>query len=339
MSVAIMGAGSLGTIIGAFISLNGGNVTLIDVNKEHVAALRTNGATITGTVELNNIPVACITPEAMSGKYDIVLYLVKQTHNETALRQLLPFLKEDSVVCTLQNGVPEEAVAKIIGKERTVGGAVGWGATWVRPGVSMLTSDPDKMTYDVGELNGTITDRVQAVANILNMAGKAEIVNNLPGVRWTKLLVNATFSGMSAVLGCTFGDILDNEKALTCAAHIANETINVANAIGVRLEPIQGHDLRILAFETADEMNAKFPIYHLVYGPHRLLRASMLQDLEKGKKCEIDAINGVISTTGKTKNVSTPINDQVVEIIRGIESKAYKPEFSNLNLIKLPVLV
>lgn len=269
--------------------------------------------------------------------FDIVFYLVKQTHNDTALKQLLPHLHENSVVCTLQNGVPEDAVADVVGRERTIDCAVGWGATWIRPGVSMLTSDPGKMTYDIGELDGRLTERVQNAAALLNLAGQAETTTNLPGFRWTKLLVNATFSGMSAALGCTFGEILDNDKALTCVAHIANETIQVVDALGVTMEPIQGHNLKILAFTNQEEMLAKFPVYHAVYGPHRLLKASMLQDLEKGRKCEIDAINGFISLWGQKNSVATPVNDQVVSIIRAIEVGQLKPTFGNLNLFRLPV--
>jgi 2-dehydropantoate 2-reductase len=150
MKVAILGAGSLGTISGALITKNGGDVVLIDANKEHVEALNKNGATITGKMDIT-VPVKAITPDAMSGEYDLVLYLVKQTYNEAALKALVPHLHKDSIVCTLQNGVPEDAVAAHVGREKVMGCAVGWGATWLRPGVSELTSESEKMTLDVGE--------------------------------------------------------------------------------------------------------------------------------------------------------------------------------------------
>lgn len=335
MRAAVMGVGSLGTIIGALLAKNGQEIELIDANKAHVKALNEKGATITGKMELN-VPVKAITPEEMTGIYDVVIYLVKQTYNETALNQLLPHLGPDSVVCTLQNGVPEDAVAQIVGKKRTVGGAVGWGATWIEPGVSMLTSEPDKMTFDLGELDGSITDRIIAIKEILNKAGFTEVVPNLTGVRWTKLLVNATFSGMSAALGCTFGEVMDNPKALDCVAHIANETIAVIDALGVKMEPIQGHDLHILAFKNKKEMESKIPIYKMVWGPHRALKASMLQDLEKGLKTEIMGINGIVAFWGKRVNVPTPINDKVVEIVKSIEEGKNTYTFENLDLFVLP---
>jgi len=335
MRVAVMGAGSLGTIVGAFISKNGGEAILIDTNKEHVDALNKNGATVTGKMELN-VPVKAITPDEMEGIYDIVLYLVKQTYNDVALKQLLPHLGPDSVVCTLQNGVPEDAVAEAVGSERTMGGTVGWGATWISPGVSMLTSETNKMTFDLGELDGVTRDRTLKVKEILDLVAETIIVPNLMGIRWTKLLVNATLSGMSAALGCTFGEVLDNEKALTCAAHIGNEAILIARARGIVMEPLQGHDLTILGFKTQKERAAKFPMYHAIFGPHRMLKASMLQDLEKGKKTEIDAINGVVSQWGKKLNIPTPVSDKVVEIVKGIEDGKNTYSFSNLEMFEIP---
>lgn len=337
MRVALMGVGSLGTIIGALIAKNGGEITLIDTNREHVDALNCRGATVTGKLELN-APVKAILPDQMEGIYDLVFYLVKQTNNEIALRQLLPYLDQNSMVCTLQNGVPEDAVAAVVGKERTLGCTVGWGATWLEPGVSMLTSDPLKMTYCIGELDGKITDRVRKAATVLGLSGEVEIADNLLGARWIKLLINATFSGMSAALGCTYGDVMDNDKALACVTHIANETLQVADALSIKVEPIFGHDLRVLAFKTRKEMESKYPIFKEVWGPYRLLTASMLQDLEKGRKTEIDAINGIICLNGRKKNIPTPINGQVVAIVKGAEDGRNGYTFSNLDLFILPTI-
>lgn len=337
MYAAIMGAGSLGTIMGALISKNGGDIVLIDANKEHVKALNEKGATVTGKLALN-VPVKAISPEEMTGIYDVVIFLVKQTANEVALKQLLPHLGPNSVVCTLQNGVPEDAVAEIVGRERTLGGTVGWGATWSEPGSSVLTSEPEKMTLDLGELDGSVRERTKQVASLLSMVCHVEIVPNLPGIRWTKLLINATMSGLSAALGCTYGDILDNSQALLCASHIANETIQIVNARGIKMEPLQGHDPALLGFENKAEREKKLPYYDIIFGPHRLLKASMLQDLEKGRRTEIDAINGVVSSWGKKLDIPTPICDKVVEIVKGIEEQRYTYSFQNLDLFEIPEL-
>lgn len=335
MKLAVLGAGSMGTIAGALMTKNGYDVTLIDANRDHVDAMNKNGATITGKMELN-VPVKAATPDQMEGTYDIVFYLVKQTGNEPALNALLPHLHKDSVVCTLQNGVPEESVEKYVGREKVMGCAVGWGATWLRPGVSELTSETDKMTFDMGEPDGTVKERTRKVAEILECICPVVITENLTGVRWTKLLVNATMSGMSVSLGCTFGDILDNEKALTCVAHIANEALKVAAKSGITMEPMQGVDVNIFAFNNREELKGKFDLFELVFRPHALLKASMLQDIEKGLKTEINAINGVVCENGRKTEVPTPVNDKVVELVRGMEEGRYSPIFENLEMFELP---
>ena len=245
-----MGAGSLGTIIGALTAKNGGDMVLIDAYQEHVDALNEKGATVIGKLELTGVPVKAITPQQMEGIYDVVILLAKQTYNDVALAQLLPHLGPDSVVCTLQNGVPEEAVAKIIGRERVVGGIVGWGASFRGPGVSELTSDVSAMRYEIGELDGRNTQRIQAVAGLLSLSGACAVMDNLMGTRWSKVIQNATLSGMSAALGCTYAQILDDDKAVSCAAWVGNEIVQLVRRRGIQLEDlVPGWSYYSLAFD------------------------------------------------------------------------------------------
>ncbi|MBS7526143.1 ketopantoate reductase family protein [Fusibacter paucivorans] len=336
MRIAVMGAGSLGTILGAYITKAGYQIDLIDANAAHVKALNEKGATVVGTVSFN-VPVKALMPEEMTGVYDLVIYMVKQTFNETALKQVLAHIDENSIVLTLQNGVPEQAVADVIGEARTIGGTVGWGATWREPGVSELTSNPDRMTMELGEMNGGVTERLKEVQKVLESMCPTLLLENLMGIRWTKLLVNSTFSGMSAALGCEFGDILDDRAALDCVKHIANECIKVGRAAGIKMEPMQGFDIgTLLYFENREQMASNDPVYHNMWGPHRKLKASMLQDLEKGKKTEIRAINGVVCDYGKKYGVATPVNDQVVATVEAIERGEKKYVFENLKSFELP---
>ncbi len=132
LRAAIVGAGSLGTIIGALINHAGKQIDLVDAYRDHVDALNTSGATITGAIDLN-VPVKAYTPDQLTGTYDLVFLLTKQTSNQETLAHLLPYLHPDSSVCTLQNGIPEHSVAALVGRERTLGGAVGFGATCCGP--------------------------------------------------------------------------------------------------------------------------------------------------------------------------------------------------------------
>ena len=332
MRAAIIGAGSLGTIIGALMNHKGKSVDLIDASKENVAALNAAGATITGFMELN-VPVRAYTPEQMTGKYDLVFLLNKQTTNPVVLKNLLPFLHEESIVCTLQNGIPEESVAETVGRQRTIGGAVGFGATWLKPGVSMLTTTQEavrKFAFEIGELDGVVRPRLTAVQGYLQCVGNTEILTNLTGIRWAKVLMNATFSGMSAALGCTFGDVLADPKAMTCLAFIADECIKVSHAQGVRMAKMQGEDMESFEFEDPREIPAKMPLYKKIWGQHVKLKASMLQDLEKGRDCEIDYINGIVCRKGRESGVPTPFNDKVVELVTEAQSRRGVNDFSYL---------
>lgn len=324
MRTAIWGIGSLGTIIGALLTQSGQQVDLVDAWPENVAALQQNGATVTGGLSLN-VPVRAMLPAEVQGTYDLVILLTKQTATAAAMPDILPHLRPDSIVCTLQNGIPEDLVASFVGKERTMGAAVGFGATWLRPGVSSLTSTEPAMrkyAFELGEMSGAITPRVQQVRDVLSAVGTTTILTNLMGIRWTKLLANATFSGMSAALGCTFGDVLDSPKAMLALAHIANESIAVCHSRGYKMITMYGLDMERLAIAGKADVPARLPLYHQVWDNHRALKASMLQDLEKGRPCEIGYINGVVVDYGQAAGIPTPFNSKVVELVR--ESEAAK---------------
>lgn len=322
MKATIMGVGSLGTIIGALIAKNGGDCILIDANKEHVVALNEKGATVTGKMQLNNIAVKAITPDQMEGIYDIVILLAKQTYNDIALKQLLPHLGPSSVVCTLQNGIPEESVGAIIGTERVVGGVVGWGASFRGPGISELTSDISAMRYELGEVDGKITERLKKIQELLALTGTCVMVNNLMGLRWAKVIQNATLSGMSAALGATYAQILDNEKATTCAAYVGDEIVKIVRKREIVLEDlVPGWSYYDLAFNNKKELEEAKTWLREYFKPHRPLKASMLQDMEKNIKCEIDYIVGICSDWGKKLGIATPTCDTIISIVKDFENK------------------
>jgi 2-dehydropantoate 2-reductase len=330
MQIAVLGAGSLGTIIGALIADHGYDVDLLDASPDHVRALNEKGAVITGHLE-RTIRVRATLVSEVENTYDLVILLTKQTATEAALGAVMDHLAEGATVCTLQNGVPEEYVASIVGRERTVGGAVGFGATWEGPGQARLTSDwaaVQNYAFDIGELDGSDTTRIREVQRILSSVGHCEVMPDIVGIKWTKLLMNATFSGMSAALGCTFGDVLDDHDAIAALARIADETIKTAHASGIHLVPMQGTDLARLELRAGETVEDKLPLYHQVWDIHRDLKASMLQDLEKRRRTEIGYINGVVSERGAQVGVPTPYNDMVVQLVREAEAAGVVPTFT-----------
>ena len=146
MRTAIYGAGSLGTVLGAYLSKNGVEIDLVNRNRAHMEALRKYGARISGTVEMT-VPVRAVYPEEMNGTYDIIFLMTKQQNNRETVTFLKDFLADDGLMVTMQNGIPEEGIAEIIGENRTVGCVVEWGATMFAPGQCELTSAPDSLSF------------------------------------------------------------------------------------------------------------------------------------------------------------------------------------------------
>ena len=330
MRVAIYGAGSLGTILGAFISKAGVPIELINRNKAHVEALQTKGAQVVGTMNFNQ-PVVAYTPDQMSGEYDILFLMTKQQHNAEVVQMLKGFLASDGVLVTFQNGLPEMQIADVLGEERVLGCTVAWGATMQSPGVCELTSEPDALSFSRGAVSEKKSKHFAKVKELLEKMGTVDVEENFLGTRWSKLLINAAFSGMSAVLGCTFGEAAGPKASRRIVQALIKECIDVCQVGGIRIEPVQGKDIvKLLNYTNALKRAFSFFIIPIAIRKHAKLKASMLQDLEKGKPTEVDAINGAVSEYGRKVGFPTPANDKVVEIIHRIERGELKPCFDNL---------
>lgn len=334
MRVAIMGAGSLGTILGAYITKAGIPVDLIDAYPEHVKVLNEKGAHVVGTVDFVQ-KVHALLPEEMEGTYDLIIYMAKQTFNDTAIPQIKAHINEDSTVCVCQNGIPEYVVSAAIGEERTVGAPVGWGATFQGPGCSALTTDEGRLNFTLGSVSGEINERVMKTKKVLESMGEVHVSENLLGLRWTKLLMNATFSGLSTALGTTFGGILDDDMAMELILKAGKECLDVAAEDGITLEPYEGYDF-YTAFKRGNEKTNQESIKLIreIWQPHYKLTASMAQDVMKGRKSEILNINGVVCDTGRVCGIPTPVNDMIVKIVAGMETGEYKYSTENIKYFR-----
>ena len=330
MRIAIYGAGSLGTILGAYINRAGIQIDLINRNKSHVEALNANGAKVTGTVDFIQKVVA-YTPDCMSGTYDIIFLMTKQQNNKEVIQMLSNYLASDGVLVTFQNGLPEMQIADILGEERVLGCTVAWGATLQSPGVCELTSEPDALSFSLGSISTKRSGHFDKVKELLEHMGTVEVEENFIGTRWSKLLINAAFSGMSAVLGCTFGEAAGPRESRRIVQALIKECIDVCATGGIVIEPVQGKDIvKLLDYKGAIKKAISFFIIPIAIRKHSKLKASMLQDLEKGKLTEVDAINGSVSDYGRKIGCPTPMNDKVVDIVHRIERGELKPCFENL---------
>ncbi len=342
MKIAIYGAGAMGTVLGALLTKGGVNVDLITRNEAHVQGLKEKGAQIVCVADKTqwNVPVNALLPGEMTEKYDVIFLMTKQRHNAEILEFLLPKLTERGVICTTQNGLPEESVMAAVGAKRTYGLVASYGANFIGNGKVALTSEVKAMSVTVGCYCGD-GEKTPVLKEILSQAGKAtgnenfaKATDNLAGARWSKLSINAAFSGLSVVTGQTFGEIAKKRKSKKIALGVLRECMDVANAKGVTLEEMQGHDMQKLLGKRGF-FGTKFALFALPIAMkrHKNLRSGMLADLEKGRKCEIDFINGVVCKAGKEAGIETPLCDKIVEITHGIENGLYEISPANLDFI------
>ena len=336
--IAIVGAGAMGTLLGACLNRAGVPAVLVDVDRPHIEALNRNGAAVTGTVEFT-VPVTALTPAELEGEYDLVFLLIKQTFNDASFPQLRPHLAPDGVVVTLQNGMPELAVAAAFGEERTMGCAVTWAATMAGPGVTRATAAPAAWHSSLGRLDGAITPRGREIRDILSLMCPTVLSENLAGIRWAKMVINCAFSGLAAALGCTFGGLTDEPDALRCAQHIARECVRVSRALGVEMEALgpEGRFDAFADFAGPAERDAQADLWRRIFAPTREGKSSILQDVERGRPSEIHAICGVLCAKGRETGVPTPFADLTVRIVEEAEAGGPKPSMENVKRF-LPLL-
>ena len=332
MKYMIYGAGALGTVLGAYIAKAGVEIDLVNRNRAHVDALKREGAKIVGTVQFTQ-KVNALLPEEVEGEYDIILLMTKQQQNREVVAFLKEHLKADGAICTCQNGLPEPGIAEIVGADRTLGCAIAWGATFHGSGVSELTSDPSALTFSLGAYGKG--NRLEETKKLLECMGTVVVEENFVGARWSKLLINSAFSGLSTVTGGTFGEVAKRKDSRRVAQRIIKECIDVSRALGVKVEPVQGHDIvKLFDYKGALKKKISFLLIPVAMKKHKNLVASMLQDIKNGKPCEIAFINGAVSEQGKKAGIPTPFNDRTVEIVSAIERGEKSFSFENIALYR-----
>jgi 2-dehydropantoate 2-reductase len=187
----------------------------------------------------------------------------------------------------------------------------------------------------MGKMDGITDEQFKMVKDLLELMCPVHEEPNLLGARWSKLLINATFSGLGTVVGGVFGDVSEDAEGKKIAIRCMKECIDVGHAAGVEFAPVQGKNIVGLFYYT-NPIKRAFGclLLPIAMKKHRDIEPSMLQDLKKGKPCEIDAINGVVCEFGRKHGVATPINDRIVEVVKKIQTGELKAEKANFKLFE-----
>ncbi len=306
MRIAIVGAGAMGSLFGGLLAEAGEDVVLVDVWEEHMRAINERGLRIRGVSGDRVVRVKATTKHAEVGVVDLVLLQVKSYATEKAIRDALPMVGERTVVLTLQNGLGNvEKIAAVVGRERVLAGTTAHGATVLGPGEIYHAGRGPTV---IGEVDGRITDRVKAIAELFNRAGiETEVTDNIMGAVWTKMLANVAINALTAITGLYNGELLELEETKAVMLKAVDEAVAVAKAMGIKLLVEDPHEF-VLGIARATATN----------------KSSMLQDVERGRRTEIDAINGMIVHYGRELGIPTPVNEALVAAVKGIELRMRK---------------
>lgn len=302
MKVCVLGAGSLGSTIGGALAQTGNEVHFVG-REAHMKAINDHGLTmVTPTGEEVAHPIGHTTPDGI-GPCDLVIVLCKAFDTAKTMEEGKELIGSDTAVMSLQNGLgAEDVLSGIVGADHVIGGKTYIGGMLLEPGRVQATI-PGKDTL-IGELDGSITPRVEAIGKAFEEAGMHCIVSdNIMGVIWDKLLVNVATGAVCGITRLPYGDMYQEEKLTAVAAAAVQEGIEVARAAGVVL-------------------SSEDPQYSLDLAREGLpdsFKPSMLQSLEKNRPTEIGVINGAVVAQGKKYGVPTPVNETLVACVTGIE--------------------
>ena len=301
--ICILGAGALGSSLGGVLTEAGLEVHLIDPWAEHVNAMNRQGLKLREDSSERIVEVRAATDCRGIGPADLILVLVKSYHTKEAIKNAGPIIGDQTVVLSFQNGLGnEETLAEVVGKEHVIGGRTFAGGVLLGPG-HVIAGRKGKQTY-IGELDGRITERVNEIAGQFNQAGLETIISsNIIGIMWDKLLINVATAALSGMTRLPYGELYQVKEVMACALEAVSEAMAVAKALGVKLTITNPEKIWRKA---AENLPPEF-------------KASVLQDIEKGSRTEIDYINGSVVRLGEKHGIPTPVNGVLVAGIKGIE--------------------
>lgn len=338
MKIAVVGLGAVGGVLASKIDKEYSPV-LISRNEDIVKKVRENGLVLKDFSGKKVYSVQCCPQvytsfDKQSEKFDVIFLCTKATSVESAARDALPFLSEIGFLVSFQNGIVENSLLEFVPERKLVGGIIGFGATMVAPGEVEMTSAGEII---VGEIDGKVRERTQVLKSILDNVIETRITDNIWGAKYSKLLINACITTMGAVSGLTLGEMLSKPEFRAVFRRILYEGVEVAKRKGIKLEKVSGVSIHKLA-ASEREVCGKFCLskYHkdliikIIGRKYRKLKSSSLQSLERGRKTEVDFINGIIVKYGKEVNFNTSVNEKLVKIVHEIEEGKRKISPENL---------
>src|SRR3989441_5164404 len=337
--ILFVGAGAIGSYIGSFLSRAGHDVTLVDPWAEQVETIRKKGISVTGPHDpFEAHPKAFHLNESqrMPRDFDLAFVAMKVYDTAWAAQLALRHLKPEGYIVASENCWPDPVVASVAGASRSLGlvmSKIGV-AVW-KPGQVERGAEKGQGTghdvFRVGEHDGKVTPRATEVAEMLKVVDGSQVTENLWGERWSKLCANAMGNPVQGMSTLGSFDIASSEVGRAITIHLASESARVGLALGYTIPKINGAPVEQWAdagrretWQALDEMLTPKS------ASGRNWKASMAQDVAKGRPTEIDYMNGHVVARGRECGVATPVSAATVEMVREVDAGTRKPDPQNI---------
>lgn len=331
--IAFLGTGAQGASIGADFALAGLDVTFIEQWPDHVNAIRENGITVNLPTRTINVKVPalhlCQVAEVKE-PFDVVFLVVKAYDTKWACHLIEPCLAKDGFVVGLQNGMTHEDIAAIVGRERTIGAVIEIASNMWVPGVTNRQNDHDTSWFALGALDPKSQDRVEPVADLLRTAGTVEVTDDIRSAKWMKLVVNAAELIPSAIVNLPLADAARAPGMLEVMRSAGYEAMHAALADGAKMVSIIG--MPPLTTNSPERyVDQIFEEVLKTFSKEDTLVTS-LQDWRKGRRAEVQEVNGWVVDILRSHGQSAPVNQRVMDIAYEIErgERQAQPENSKL---------
>ena len=337
--VLFIGAGAIGSYIGSFLTRAGHDVTLVDPWAENVDTINAKGISVTGPhdpFEARPKAVHLNDAQRLPRDFEIAFVAMKVYDTAWATQLAIRHLRPDGYVVASENCWPDPMVAAVAGADRSVGlvmskiGVALWKPGEVQRGMEKGGSKGHDV-FRAGEHNGKITARTKELAEMLSVIDGSLATDNLWGERWSKLCANAMGNPVQAMSGLGSSEVASSEAGRAITIHLAAESVKVGLAQGYTIPKINGAPAEQWAdayrretYEALDRMLTP------TSAGSRNWRASMAQDVIKGRPTEVDYMNGYVVAQGRERGVPTPVSAAIVEAMQEIEAGTRKPASENI---------
>jgi 2-dehydropantoate 2-reductase len=321
-SVLIVGAGAIGGVTAAKMTGGMRRVSVLDANEEHARLMQDPGLLLDELGEERRVRLdAHADPATFEEPFDFALVTLKAPHLEAALGPLVERGLAEAFV-SLGNGLVQDRIAGIVGGDKLIIGTVEWGATNVGPGHLAQTT---RAPFVIGEPDGRTRDRTRLLAEALGTVADVRVTENIRGQVWSKLLVNSAFSGLGAISGLLYHEVVADPAGREAALAVWREGYDVGLAQDIALDEVLGVPVEALVVRDPEDRQRADEALEVAMGYAGATKASMLQDLERGLKTEVDVINGGVVEKGREHGVPTPLNEHVVELMHAMERGERRP--------------